>query len=320
MKYFYLIFLAIQIFATSCSQINTSDLQGSWSYQPARSPAPEFTEFIIRNDSAELIADDLFKEMSIVSIEGNNLIFKLIRDNLHLTYEIDNLNNDTLNIKDSIKFLRNSYLGNDNFEGYELLNISTDNLISTKANFYNTIHFYKSEKDELRIRCGHKMAELRDIPLFLMGHHQTKPAELLILLGKGIVLRDLKSLYFVLQQSGYLNVYLGTKRFGIADTEVFRDNIEIWWDDAEEFRKSQKPMPPPFPPKPYKNKSSFLGNDGREILINTSENIPLIDSINDPGKYVIEINSKLSIDQYIKVKQKVNELKIKNKKVRTSIN
>jgi len=308
------------MFATSCSQINTNDLQGRWSYQPGNSTAPKFTEFIIKNDSVELIADDLFKEMGIVSIEGNELNFKLIRDNLHLMYEIDNLNYNTLNIKDSIKFLRNSYLGNGNFEDYELIGISTDNLLSAKTNHYSTIHFYKSENDELRIRCGDKMAELRDIPLFLMGHHQTKPVELLVLLGKGIELSDLNTLYYVLRQSGYLNVYLGTKRNGIADTEVFRDHVEVWWDDAEEFRKSQKPMPPPLPPQSYKNKSSFLGNDGREISINKAENIPLIDSINDSRKYVIEINQKLSIEHYILIKQKAKELKMRNKKVRTSIN
>ena len=305
---------------TSCSQINTNDLQGRWSYLPGNTTAPEFTEFIIKNDSVELIADDLFKEMGIVSIEEDELSFKLIRDNLRHTYEMDNLDNDTLNIKDSIIFIRNSYLGNGNFEDYELIGISTDNLLSAKISYYSTIHFYKSGKGELRIRCGDKMAELGDIPLFLMGHHQTKQTELLILLGKGIELSDLKTLYFVLRQSGYLNVYLGTKRYGMADTEVFRDNIEIWCDDAEEFRNSQKPMPPPLPPQSYKNKKSFLGNDGREVSINKAENIRLIDSINDSGKYVIDINQKLSIEQYIQIKQKVKELKMTNKKVRTSIN
>lgn len=319
MKNFYLIFLVIQLFATSCSQIETNDLQGRWSYQPANSSVPEFTEFIIKNDTVELIADDLFKEMGIVSIEGNNLIFKLMRGDFYLTYEIDNLQNDTLNIKGNLKFLRNFYLGFSDFGRYELINISTGNLHSTKANYYSTIHFYKSEKDELQIRCGDKMVELREIPLFLEGHPQIEPRELVILLGKGIVLRDLKLLYYALNQSGYDPVYLGTKRYGLSDTEVFRDDVEVWWDDVEEFRKSHKPMHPPMPLPTYKNKSSFLASGGKEIKIDSVKDIALLDSLNDSGRYVVAMSQNLSVEQYIQVKQKVKELKTVNKEIRTSI-
>lgn len=312
------------MFAASCSQIKIEEIQGRWSYQPTNSLAPEFTEFTIKNDTVELIADDGFKEMGIVSIESDLLNFTLIRDSLHFIYEIDNLEIDTLNVEDSVKFLRNSYLGNANFEDYELINISTNNLLSTKTNYYKTIHFYKSAKDELRIRCGDRMTELRDIPLFLMEHHQNKPTEIVVLIGKGIVLRDLKQLHNVLSMSGHFKIYLGTKRYGNVDTEILRDDIEFWWDDVEEFRISQNsmtpPLPPPMPPLVYKNKLTFLASSGQEIAVKSQIDILQLKSINYLGKYVIEMNENLSIEQYIQVKQIVQEIKKTNKNIRTSIN
>jgi len=318
MKNSILIFLVFQISLTSCNQIKLEEIEGRWSYLPGNSKAPQFTEFIINNGTIELIADDLFKELGTVEIKGDKLSFNLLRDELNISYIIDNLEVDTMKLNDSLTFLRNSYLGNGNFEDYELIDISTDKLLSAITNYYKTIHFYKSVHDELRIRCGDSMTELKDVSLFLSGHHDS-PHETMILIGQGIELIDLKQLYIVLRLSGQLKISLGTKRNGLADTEVFRDYVEIWWDDAEEFRKSQQPMPPPSPPQPFKSKRTFLGSDGKEIHVKSNRDIELLNSLNGSGKYVIEIDKNLSIEQYIKVKQTLKEIKKTNKEIRTSI-
>lgn len=42
--------------ALSCNQMQVDDLQGRWSYLPNNSSAPTFTEFIVKNDTVQLIA------------------------------------------------------------------------------------------------------------------------------------------------------------------------------------------------------------------------------------------------------------------------
>lgn len=289
---------------------------------PNNGVAPEFTEFIIKNDSIQLITDNLYKELGKVLLNEKGLDIVLSRDDLHFHYKIQRHNLDTLILKDSSSYLRNNYLFNGNFESYDLINISTEKLLSHEKLFFGTIHFYKSVDKELKLRCGDKMAKFSDIPLFLEGGHQglRGPIEVLVFLGDGINLKELKQLYYSLAYSGSMKTTLVTKTVGLIDREIFDDTIEVWWDEIEKHRQSQQPSPPPLPPHPkFGSKKQYLNHSAKQVSINSSDEIKKLESMNGKDKYLVVINQNLSIEDYINVKKRLKYKKMINNSIRTAI-
>lgn len=319
MKNTILYILAFQLIISSCNEVSIDDLQGKWSYLPTNDSQSEFLEFIIKENSIELIFDDLYKDLGKVNLNRNFMGINLNRENLKLILEIKNIIADTLVFTDNSKFLRNRHLINADFEPYDLINISTEQFLSDEVEPYNFIHFYKSTNNELRLRCGDKIAEFSDLPLYLSSGHGS-PFKTLVFVGQGIELVDLQQLYLPLAMSGYVQVTLGTKKVGLSDTAIFEDYIEFWWDDLEEFRNTQNPMPPPLPSQNNNSsKQTFLKDDGEEIIIKSAQDIPKLKSIKNDKKYVIVLKNDLSIKYYLEAKRKLTELRKSNKRIKTSI-
>lgn len=289
---------------------------------PNNGVAPEFTEFIIKTDSIQLITDNLYKELGKVSLNKKGLDIVLNRDELHFDYKIQRHTLDTLILKDSSRYLRDNYLFNGNFESYDLINISTGKLLSHEKLFFGIIHYYNSRDGDLKIRCGDKMSNFSDIPLFLDGGHRELrgPREILVFLGNGIDLRELRKLYYALAYSGTMKTTLVTKAVGLKDREIFEDTIEIWWDEIEKYHQSQVPSPPPLPPHPkFGSKKQYLSNSAKQVTINSSDEIEKLESMNDKDKYLVVINQNLSVEDYIIVKQRLKYKKRINKSIRTAI-
>lgn len=316
LRYLYLVF-SILIFL-ACKEITKVDIKGNWIVAPNGSREPKFWEINFKEDSVELIDYNFFKEVGKYQIENEIIRIQLERDDLLIETKIKNLEVDTLVIFDSLAYYRNIGITFSNFDEYKLIGISTDKFLSKENDLFHLIHFYKSD-NEIKIRCADKNASFEDIHLFLEGSH-SKP-KVLLFIGQGVNLKDLQRIYYRLASAGPLEIWLGTKKEGFLDTHIFKDKIEIWWDDLEFHLQNLKipQPPPPPPPNEFTSKEEYLKNGGYNVEILDKNDLTKIEKLLPNGKYVISIDSNISIEDYFELKQKLNEKRKLNKQIITEI-
>lgn len=318
MKHRNLILIISILFFASCKEITKDDIKGNWKVVPRGYDELIYWEINFKEDKAELIDDNLFKELGEYQVENGKIKIKLDRDDLIIETEIKRLDVDTLLVFDSLMYHRNRAIPNSKFEEYKLIGIPTNRLLSKEKDLFHIIHFYKSN-EEIQIRCGDTKTTFEDLPLFLEGGH-FKP-KVLIFIGEGINLKDLKRIYFRLASIHQLRIWLGTKREGISDTHIINDKIEIWWDDLENHLANSKIRQPSLPPPPmeFTSKENYLKNGGKEIKISNKNDLLKIDELTEIERYVISINSNLSIEDYLEVKERLNEKRKLNRQIITEI-
>lgn len=311
-----LLFIAILILA-SCNEITKEDLKGNWIAVPS-GKVPDIWGFNFKGDSVELIGDYSFKESGKFQVEKGKLKFHLNRDNFRTETEILRLEADTLLIFDSLVFHRNREINNFDFQEYELIGHETNRFLSQEKKFFRSIHFYKIG-EEIHFRFGDKQGAIEDVNLFLEGGHSNP--KVLVFIGKGINLKDLRSLYYRFAWVQKLNILLGTKREGIFETHVLNDHIEIWWEDLALHIANLKSAPPP-PPQPsieFNSKASYLKNGGTEIKISTKKDFQKIEELTAIGRCVVSISANLPIEDYFELKKRLRKWKQVNKEIMTEI-
>lgn len=303
----------------SCKGIPKGDIKGNWIAFPSGYDEPTFWEINFKEDKVELIGGNLFKEIGNYQVENGKIKIQLNRDDVKIETEIESLEIDTLLIFDSLNYHRNREIYNSNFEEYELIGIPTNRFLSNEKNYFSIIHFYKSKGDKIKLRLGDKMTDYQDVPLFLSSGHFT--SEVMIFIGKGITLKDLKELYFCFASVGQFKIWLGTKREGISDTHIFKDKIETWWDDLESHLANSKIPQPPSPPPPidFTSKKEYLKNSGKEIKIIDKNDLRKIGLLTETERYVVSISSKLPIEDYFKLKEMIIKKRKTNKEIITEI-
>ncbi len=319
MKQKILLLLSLLCFST-CQKIAEEDLNGNWIAFPSGYDEPFIWEINFADERVEWIDGYQFKESGAYKVENDEVIISLNRDGLILKTRVEKLIADTFVIFDRLTYYRDREITNSIFEEYELVDISTCNFLSNEKNYFQIIHFYKSDNGVTQIRAGDKMTNYADVSLFLVEGHSLP--EILIFLGKGINLEDLKNLYYRLASNGQFSLMLVTKKEGISDYHIFKDKIEIWWDDLENysanFKLPQPPLPPP-PPIEFTSKKSYLKDGGVEIKILNENDLYKIDNLNNQGKYVISIGKNISIKNYIQLKTKLSEKRRANPLILTEI-
>jgi len=311
-----ILIISILLFA-SCKEITKDDIKGNWIVTPSGYDEPKFREINFKEGKVELIDDNLFKEVGEYQVEDKRIRIQLDRDDLVIETKIQDLEVDTLLIFDSLEYHRNREITNSSFEEYDLIGIPTNKFLSSEKNYFSIIHFYKSEKDEIKIRLGDKTADFQDIPLFLSNRHSTP--KVIVFIGERIMLKDLKKMYYSLASVGQSRICLGTKREGISDTHIFKDKIEIWWDDLENYLANSKIPQPPPPPNDFTSKKEYLKNGGKEVEILNKNDLRKIELLTETERYLVSISSDLSIEDYCKLEDMIIKKRKTNKEIVTEI-
>lgn len=281
-------------------------MQGHWIAAPSEYSETRFWGIHFKEDKVELMGDDWFKEVGTYQVENGQIRIQLERDDLVIETEVQSLEADTLQISDGLTYHRHRDITSVDVEAYELIGIPTKQFLSEEKGLLYLIHFYKSDGN-IQIRCGDKMATLEDLPLFLERRHSR--SRVLVFVGKGIRLKDLKSLYYRLASIGQLNVYLGTKREGLFNTHIFKDKIDIWWEDLENHvanLKMKQPLPPP-PPMAFRSKEKYLQKGGRVVKIASGKDLQKIEELTEKERTVISISSNLPVEDYVELKKRLAE-------------
>jgi len=247
MRYKNLILIAIILLFAACKEITKEDLRGDWyAHRYDQQIEVNIREMSFSEEKVEWIDDYLFKESGEYEIENNELVIKRIKDNFKIRTKIKSLVADTLVVFDSLVYYRNSPFTDFSYDEYSLIGVITNRFLSEEDRYFEIIYYYKSERNELKIRLGQKITGYEDIPLFLEERHSRKSG-VLVFLGEGVTLKDLKELYIQLAAMNLHRVWLATKEKGIADYHIFTERIEIWRNELEEHPKIKIPLPPPPP-------------------------------------------------------------------------
>jgi len=304
MKHQNLILVVSILLFTSCKNITKDDIKGNWIVVPSGFDKTIFSEINFKDGRVELIDDNLFKELGKYQVENGIIKIQLDRDDLVIETVIKNLEVDTLLIFDSLVYHRNRGIAKSNYDVYELIGMPTNKFLSKEKILLHLIHYYKSG-EEIIVRYEDKKVTFDNLSLYLDGGHSK--SKVLIFLGKGINLKDLQKIYYRLASIDQSSVWLGTKKEGFLDTHIFKDNIEIWWEDLKNYSSINKIPPQQLSPFEYISKDHYLKNSGKEVKINDKNDLQKIIELEDNERYVISIDANLPIEDYFELKKLIIE-------------
>ncbi len=321
MRYWYFVFSFLIL--ASYRPITGEDIQGDWAtFEYNENIA--FWRVSFKKDKIELTDNYTFKETGKYQIENGVLKIQLDRDNLLLETKFQHLDSSSFSIFENLTFSKVKHC---DIEAYKLIGIPTNQILSVNEYFSNILHFYISEKNEIKIRTGEAMidydalSETLPLSIYSKKEYWNWSRRVSILIGEGITLKNLQKLYFHLGILNYTQVWLGTKKTGISDFHIFKDTIEHqWWEGIEKhpFWDSQTPPPPPTSLE-FTSKKAFLEKGGTEIGITSKTDFEKIDKLSETERYLISIDSNLSIENYIDLKKRLQEKRKTNKHIRVEI-
>lgn len=314
-----LILITIILLFAACQEITKDDLQGQW-YSQAHiyhKENPSIEEMIFSKEKVEWV-DDYFRQSGTYEIEDNELIITNKHNN-EIRTKIKNFASDTLVILDSLTYRRSPSITNFEYDEYNLIGVATNDFLSQedKDVDFEAIHYYKSKGDELKIRPNRSTItrDYKEMLLFFEGGHSMRRKVALVFIGEGITLKELKDLYVQFATVTLYRVCLATKEKGVSDYHIFKDIIEIWENEVEEYLPK---IHAPRPPLPY-TKKDYLLEGRKEIKIDKIEDIKVLNKLTRNDNYVISINQNMSIENYLKIKSKYKVLRRQKYKVITEI-
>lgn len=297
---------------TSCSSIDEKDIQGNWSLLHGWGEEPVFCDMDFKAKHVELVDCYFYKELGQYQIIGANgdspyLEIKLDRDGLLFERKISILEGDSIIALDSILYRKSKSI---DVEPYKLVDISTDEFLSNQKNSLHVAHYYQSKKDSVVIRVGQDLINYDEISYFLSPNHR-KP-KLLLFLGGTVSLQSLKKLYYYIKGAGLDEVYIVTKKKGLLDAYVLKDEINIWWDDLAAYTSSlkhDKLLPPlPAPRLKYTSRETYLESGAIEIKIEDENDFFKIQNLSNRETYLILIDTNMSLKNYLELKKILNKL------------
>jgi len=340
MKLKILLFVGFVLLFFACQQISKVDLEGQWIAFASESNEEKIYELNFSLDTVEWVNDHNFKDRGTYEIEHDILKITRLDDGFEIktkagmrrgwkpssresneTQLLTELR-DSLTLFDSIGYYRDDRSMHANLEPFELIGISSDQLLSEiqdKYLFY-IIHLHQSADQRVKLRLGDKIAKFEDLLLYLNFGSPFNPKSNrrikgpLLYLGKGVQLKDLKEMYYYLAREQHNRIWIATKKEGIADYHLIHDKIYVWRDDIYLNNKylstSEFPSPPlpPPPPVEFTSKADFLSKGNQEIKINTKADFTKLNEMQLDKKYTVTINQDLPIEDYFELKSRVRAL------------
>lgn len=310
--------LAIIIFFSCQEDFNPKNYKGNW-FPYNDSIYKPLPHIIFKNDSI------FFNDINSF-IKGGK--FKIKKNQIIINFEFDSLikdisfrKKDSLLLFDGNKYFLYDYLTDEKLIQYKLIGIDTKSKISIDSlrRFEAGFHIIKDTNDSVRLKINDQLTKFSDIPAFVFN--QPVHFDILctpIYLGENIELKDLIKSYYQLVLSNRPIVALITN-FNLEKNEydVHIEKIEIWNEQITNHFKSIID----YHEFDINNRVFFINKyKPISIIINSSKDFNSIDTLDDKYNYLISINDKLPLTDYIYFKEKLLEVRKERKtKIRTEI-
>ncbi|APZ46812.1 hypothetical protein BW723_11185 [Polaribacter reichenbachii] len=302
----------------SCKEkFNPNEFKGTWFILDKDQSISNLPYITFRNDSV------FFEDMFTYTTLGK---FKITRSKIFYYFKKDTLNyefnfsskDSTITIDSNEYFFLDGFSYDSKFIDYQLANIYTKNIISSDSlSKYNCgFHLFKDSKDSLKLKLNDKETnDFELIPRFAFQRH--KPNEVVVIyIGEKIKLKDILKCYVKLSTVNIKKAFLLTgHNFKENNYNGFLDDFEIWRSQINLFLKEK--IEPVYSDE-LSRKKYIQNYNPKIIIINSKNDFEKLSDIKTITNYLIQINSEMSIEEYISLKEKVFQIKIKYpKKIRT---
>lgn len=312
--FIYLLILSL----TCCKEtFNPNAFKGIWAHYDNDENYGDLPYITFKRDSVYL--QDIYSYV----IKGK---YKITTDKIYFYFKKDTLKHQfRFNQKDSTIIIKNhkylfweGYSPEFSFKDYELINIKKENKINSDSllNYGIAIHIYRDLKDSLKLKLNDKTtSDFNLIPRFAFQRH--KPNEsIVIYIGDKIKLKDIIKCYIELTKINIKQAFLLTE-FDLKENNYsgFLDDFEIWNNQINLFSKEKYE---PYNSIELSQKKYKLKN----IRINSGNDFFKLLDLNIEDNYLIQINPNLNLEAYIKLKEIINKIRLKNNnsKIRTEFN
>ncbi len=322
--YVKIIALVAFCFLISCNSTDKQQLQqDSWTISSGKDDI-FFYNF-------KCVGDTLIFNNDMGFIE--KMTFEIKKDHL-LLHSIDRKEDTLLPFtyynKDSIKLGNNryrSYNGEPSGFNIKLVDIPTPSKVDGIPIHTIPLGLLKYEEKSVLVSDTTSLLELREyesqstiviggkiipkelLTIYTTSSHRTVREDLMVLVGEDIDLSLLKFLQLELLSMIQKKTFLVTKREGLDTYHTLPIRPFYFQEDLDVYIKQiNSPPPPPFPEE-FNSKSYFLKHGGIILDIDSLEKTNLLDSLEKDKNYVIKISENLSIDTYIHLLLKLEQLK-----------
>lgn len=296
-----ILFLLLQ----SCSDIDKNDIIGNWNGDTNYDYFPSYWELKITNDY--FFAIDNYGYIDKFEYKFSNNSLNVINGKTDTLLDVKKFNSDSIQVGNRFfNRVTNNVSIEDDFY-YPIIGIKTNTTAQFLSSNMSIVHLWKNAESETKIRVGDKYVKLEDLKSLFVVYDSKYDTEVAVFIGQNISLEDLKSIHLVLLSLNIREItYVLDKKYQ-EGYSIFKDKMFYWNKEIDDYLKEQGQPPfPPLTPRAYSSKN-FKKSNGVIISINSPNDIGLLDIINN-GDYVVEIDTTLALEEYIFIKQKINEL------------
>jgi hypothetical protein len=159
----------------------------------------------------------------------------------------------------------------------------------------------------LRLKLNDQYSEFDRIPQFVFRTDSFHYPTHAIYLGENTTLQDLLLCYYQLARVNHLKVFLITNlRILKNEYSILPEKIELWDEQISTIFENEEPVHS----NSVNTRKHFLVNYKPQILqINSQKDFIKIDSIKNAKNYLISINTNLSLNEYITLKEEILRMK-----------
>lgn len=306
----YIIIIFSLWITTSCTQYNS--IEGIWKRNLNEQIINPFFpyELSFHHDTLSIFDDYNFKQVARFETTNDSLSITF-ENNIKANYSFSSLSDSTILIS-GIKFLKTKEADLTQHQPYTLLGYTSKNKFKPDINssFINLI----KDKDSARVILNSTISNLDELPKYLSHSHGTSQA-ISVYLGKGIELKDLIEMYCWLKFSGSTHVTLITANKGFEEFNSVQDYVssidqQLFLDFIHQYQ-----LPPPLPHPALNNDTMVAKN----LYIKNGTDLKQMESIENQVYYNVLISNQVSMADYLKLREKINQINAHEKRIRAII-
>lgn len=302
----------------SCQEkFNPNEFKGTWIHFNDKHEYSNLISITFQNDSVYLEDIFTYNYNGKYKISRNFIEFYLKKDTLKYNFIFSR--------KDSIlKINNNNYMFLEGFSeerkivNYDLINLKINQNISSDSlsNYESAFHLFKNQKNSINLKLNDKVTSDFSLIQRFAFHRHRQIESIVMYIGENIKLKEIIKCYVELYKVNINKVFLLT-HFDLKRNNYngFLDNYEFWQNQINELSREKI--------KPIKSEDNYRkgylrNNNPKIIILNKIKDISLLDSVNKNKNLLIQINSEMSLETYIYLKNKIASIKKSNRtKIRT---
>lgn len=310
----FLLFLIFCILISCKEKFNPNEFKGTWISFDEKENFKSLPTITFQNNSIYL--EDIYT----YAIKGK---YQIKRNSISYFFKNDTINSDfSFNRKDSVITIGKNkysfwegYSFGSNFIEYELISInrkaktSADSLTKLDC----AIHIFKDANDSLKLKLNDKIvSDFNVIPSFVIMADKFDYTYPGIYIGRNISLKELLDIYIRLWSVNIKNSMLVLK-YNLNDNfySTYLDYYDFWDIQIKEYYRNKSEKIEPISTKTLSRKQYVKKYNPKFIKINSKKDFKKLAIIKKENNYLIQINTRLNLETYISLKEKISEIKKK---------